>query len=217
MKTSAYIMLAGVLLFTLACNQTQKKTKVESTAEGTAQEMKAGDDVMACQHSSKIFWNGSKPGGEHTGFIKIKKGNYIVEDDKLVGGEFVIDMTSIVNIDIEDEAMNAKLVGHLNSADFFHVDSFPEGQFVITNVKEIKDEDFSHEISGDLTLKSVTHPIVFKATVKVGDGKVSASSEEFILNRTLWNVNYGSKSIFKELKDKFINDEFGLQIEAHSM
>jgi polyisoprenoid-binding protein YceI len=217
MKKAFKFMVAGTFLFTMACNQSPKSTQTESVKSEKSMEATAGDGITACPHQSKIFWKGTKPGGEHNGFIKLKEGQYKVEDGKLVGGEFIIDINSIVNIDLEDEAMNAKLVGHLKSADFFNVDSFPEGKFIITEVFELDGGEYTHEITGDLTLKSITHPVNFKANVKVNEGVVSATSEEFVLNRTLWNVNYGSKSIFKELKDKFIDDEFTLKLDMNSM
>jgi len=207
----------GLFLAFVGCNQNSQKQKGESTAEANAVEEINGSEVTACQHASKIYWTGTKPGGEHKGIIKISKGNYIVENDELIGGEFTINMNSIVDIDIDDEAMNAKLVNHLKSADFFNVDSFPEGKFIITAVNKIEDDIFSHEIAGNLTLKSITHPISFKANVKVGDGKVSATSEDVVLDRTLWGIKFKSKSVFKELKDKFIDDNFTVKIEAHSM
>jgi len=217
MKTLVKTVLFGAFVFTMACNQSNKQLKTEAANANSTHETIAGDDVTACPHASKIFWSGSKPGGEHNGIIKLKEGKYIVEDGKLVGGEFIIDMNSLANIDIEDSAMNAKLVNDLNSVNFFNVDSFPEGKFVISMVSDIKDENFTHEIKGDLTLKSITHSISFKANIRVTDGAVSATSEEFVINRTLWNVIYGSKSIFNDLKDKFINDEIKLKLDMHSM
>lgn len=216
MKRSIFYLIA-IVFFAAACNQSPKQAKSESTSNEKAIQTEMGDGITACQHSSKIYWKGTKPGGEHNGLIKIREGKYEIKDGKLVGGKFVIDLNSIVDIDLEDAEMNAKLVGHLKSADFFNVDSFPEGIFVITEVAEIDENEYSHQITGDLTLKSITHPVTFKAKININNGVVSATSEEFILNRTLWNVNYGSKSIFKELKDKFINDEFSVRLDMHSM
>jgi hypothetical protein len=225
MKKLAYVLLFSVVALTYSCNQANKADKKTNT--GTSQDadhsqheqmaVEGGSEITACNHQTKIFWTGSKPTGEHNGYIKIKEGNYIVKDGQLVGGEFIIDMNSIVDKDIEDEEMNNKLVGHLKSADFFHVDSFPTGKFVITNVAAIDDESYNKKITGNLTLKGITKEVSFKATVKVNDGNVVAKSEVFTLDRTDWNVNYGSKSIFKELKDKFIHDEFTLEINAYSM
>jgi len=217
MKTLFRILLYGLVFFTVACNQSGKQVKTDSKNETSSNEAISGDEVSACPHSSKIFWTGSNPTAEHNGFIKLKEGKYIVEHDKLVGGEFTIDMSSIVDIDIDDAGMNAKLVADLKSVNFFYVDSFPEGKFVISNVSELKDDEYTHEIKGNLTLKSITHPISFKAKVRVANGKVNATSEEFIINRTLWNINYGSKSFIKDIKNELISDELKLELDMHSM
>lgn len=215
MKTLAktlIIVLAGIVI---ACNQNTQQTASNNRTSET--NSISGDSVTACPHSSNIFWSCSRPGRDHNGLIKLKQGEYIVENGKLVGGNFLIDMNSIADMDMENEEMIGKLVNHLKSNDFFSVDSFPLGKFIITKIEEISDDKFSHQITGDLTLKSITHPITFKAKINVGEGVVSASSEQFFINRTLWNINYQSKTVFTELKDKFINDEIGIQIEAHSM
>lgn len=218
MKRVLYLFALVAIGSLVACNQSSNKQKAESSAENKAIEENVGEELTACQHQTKIYWHGTKPGGEHNGFIKLKEGgNFVVEDGELIGGKFIIDMNSIVDIDIEDPDMNAKLVGHLKSADFFHVDSFPEATFVITKVEKSEAEGFNKTISGNLTMKNITHEVTFNANVKVKNGVVSAKSEDFVLDRTKWNVNYGSKSIFKELKDKFIHDEFTLTIDAHSM
>lgn len=219
MKKNFFYAFAFMALIATACNQSPKGTKTEATTENQVQETEVGQYATACNHQTKIFWKGSKPGGEHNGLIRIKEGGkFLINNGKLVGGEFIIDMNSIIDLDIPDAEMNAKLVGHLKSADFFHVDSFPEAKFVIASVEALNDvPEYTHTINGNLTMKGITKGISFKAKVTVAEGNVSATSEEFILDRTQWNVNYGSKSIFKELKDKFINDEFSLKIEAYSM
>lgn len=218
MKKSLYVLSLGVFALFMSCNQTSKQSKTESTAENQSMEMLDGDELVACNHATKIYWSGSKPGGEHNGIIKLKEGGkFIVDDGELVGGEFVIDMNSIIDIDLDDAEMNAKLVGHLKSADFFNVDSFPEAKFVITKVEKSNMDGYNKLITGNLTIKNITHEIAFNANVKVNEGMVSAITEDIVLDRTRWNVNYGSKSIFKELKDKFINDEFTLKIDAHTM
>lgn len=224
MKKLAYILLFSGIALTYSCNQTNKSDNSKDTSSQEAQHeqheqmvVTDGQEITACPHQTRIYWTGSKPTGEHTGFIKLKEGDYIVEDGELVGGEFIIDMYSIVDVDLEDEEMNKKLVDHLKSADFFHVDSFPTGKFVITKVEDIDDEEYNKKIDGNLTLKGITKPVSFKADVKVNGDVVTAKSEAFVLDRTEWNVNYGSKSVFKELQDKFIHDEFTLTIDAYSM
>ncbi len=225
MKNLGLLTIAAALTMTVACNQSGKtKTAASDDVKTEAQHehMAAavdGDATPVCHTQTKIYWKGTKPGGEHNGYVMLQKGgSFVVEDGAVVGGEFTIDMNSIVNLDLTDEGYNEKLVGHLKSADFFDVDSFPTAQFVITAVEPVEEGEYDSSIKGDLTMKGVTHPIAFKAAVSVSeDGKVSAKSEEFVIDRTKWNVQYGSKSIFKDLKDKFIDDEMYLMIDVVSM
>lgn len=217
MKSILSISLVIAAVFCMSCSNSNQSNKQENSNVISEAAIESDSQITACQHASKIYWRGTKPAGEHSGIIKLKSGNYFVNDNELVGGEFIIDMNSIINIDIEDENKNTKLVSHLKSADFFNVDTFPEGKFIITGVEQIVDNKFSHKIIGELTLLNIKQEVSFKAMVNVKEGVVSATSEEFSINRTLWGVNYKSKSIFSELADKFINDEFFLRIEAYSM
>lgn len=218
MKLLPILSFVFAIAFCFSCtNANKSKEESNQNKSGSVENTYAYTKITACQHASKIYWKGSKPTGEHSGIIKLKSGNYFVNNNELTGGEFILDMNSILNIDIESEEMNAKLVNHLKAADFFNVDSFPEGRFVITSVNKLKEGAFSHEINGDLTVKNISKAISFKANVKVADGIVTATSEEFSLNRTLWGINYKSKTIFNELKDKFIDDEFFVRIDAYSM
>lgn len=217
MRKLLYLFAASTLTLTMSCNQSPKGNKTDAT-DAYAVDESNSDGATACHHATKIYWKGAKPSGEHNGIIKLTEGGTFVTDgDKLVGGEFNIDMSSIICIDLENADMNAKLVSHLKSEDFFFVDSFPTATFAITNVESIDGGEFNSVVKGNLTLRGVTKGISFKAVVKVNDGVVSAKSEEFVLDRTQWGVEYKSKSVFKDLKDKFINDEFSLMIDAHSM
>ena len=130
-------------------------------------------------------------------------------------------MNSIVNLDLKDEGMNSRLVGHLKSADFFDVEKYPTASFVITKVSRLKSTStgaakMTHRIEGNLTMKGITKPVTFDASVNVTGGKLSATTESFVINRTLWNVNYQSKSIFAGLKDQFINDDITLSVKLAS-
>jgi hypothetical protein len=65
-------------------------------------------------------------------------------------------------------------------------------------------------------MKGITKSITFDASVNVTGGKMTATTESFVINRTLWNVNYQSKSVFAELKDQFINDDITLSVKLAS-
>lgn len=51
---------------------------------------------------------------------------------------------------------------HLVSPDFFDADLLPKITFVSTKVEKIKDTIFS--LHGDLTIKDVTNPVIFRTT-----------------------------------------------------
>jgi polyisoprenoid-binding protein YceI len=154
---------------------------------------------------SAVEWTGTKIGGSHTGAIKLKNGNLELKGDQIVGGTVVMDMNSITNTDLTDEGYNQKLVGHLKSDDFFGVEKYPTASFVVTKSSKFKDGKAS--VTGKITIKGKTEEITFDV-LKEGD-KYSALVE---LDRSKFNVRYGSNSFFDNLGDKAINDIFTLAI-----
>ena len=161
-------------------------------------------------NTSKINWKGFKPTGSHYGTIHLSNGNFIVNNEKIVGGEFTIDMNTIVDLDMpSDNEYNAKLVGHLKSKDFFDVEKYPNGGF---HIKETEYKGGKTLIKGELTLKGITHPVSFLAEVKIENGQLTFKSEPFKVDRSKWNVRYQSKSFYSDLKDKFIEDDMEISI-----
>lgn len=155
---------------------------------------------------SSVKWLAKKVTGQHTGTIAIKEGNLVVDKDKITSGKVVIDMNSIVDLDLTDAGYNAKLIGHLKSPDFFEVATFPTAELAINKVDS---NGNSYTFSGNLTIKGITNPASFTATsVKVG--KTTTYTGTLAIDRSKFNVRYGSKSFFDNLGDKVINDEFTL-------
>jgi polyisoprenoid-binding protein YceI len=217
MKVKIVLLSVLVVLTAIACNQTTKEKANVSNASGILDPTGA-DTLVACHHSSKVNWIGFKPGGQHNGTVNLSPGGIIlVKNNQLVGADINIDLTTIANIDLADATYNAKLVGHLKSPDFFNVDTFPTANFKLTGLIPLQDSLYTHLAKGELTMKAITNPIEFRAKISISGKSFAAESEPFMLDRTLWHVNYGSKSIFKELKDSFINDEFSIQISLASM
>jgi K(+)-stimulated pyrophosphate-energized sodium pump len=155
---------------------------------------------------AKLEWVGKKVGGQHNGTVNFASGNLIVENGVLTGGEFTVDMTSIVCLDIPaDDESNAKLVGHLKSADFFGVDSFPQAKMMITRVETI--EGNSYKVTANLTIKNITNEVNFVTRiVQMGDEVVMAEAS-FNVDRTKYGIKFKSKSFFSEFADNFIYDD----------
>ncbi len=152
-----------------------------------------------------ITWLGKKIGGEHTGNIQLKSGELEFNGDQIVGGEFVIDMNTITNTDLEDKEYNGKLVGHLKSDDFFGVEKYPTAKLVVK--KGTKFVDGKATLSGLITIKKATEPISFDVVKK---GNVYTATID--IDRSKFDVRYGSDSFFDNLGDKVIDDIFTLDI-----
>lgn len=157
---------------------------------------------------STIGWTGKKVTGKHNGTINIKEGSVDISDGVLTGGSFVIDMTSIAVSDLTGNG-KGKLEGHLKSDDFFGVESFPTASLVITEA--IAKGNHNYDIKGNLTIKGITNPVQFNAIVKP-EGKLIKATADITVDRTLYNVRYGSGKFFDDLGDSTISDEFVLTV-----
>jgi polyisoprenoid-binding protein YceI len=154
---------------------------------------------------STVTWKGYKVTGSHYGTINLSEGALMFEGDKLTGGEFVVDMTSLISTDLEGES-KGKLEGHLKSDDFFGIENNPTSKLVFINVKATGKN--SYQVTGDLTIKGKTNPITFD--VSVYGNKATATMK---VDRSKYDVKYGSGSFFDNLGDKTIYDEFDLVVD----
>ena len=161
--------------------------------------------VSVDAEASTIAWKGYKVTGEHAGTVKVKEGKLNFDHGTLVGGSFSIDMNSMVCTDLQGE-YGQKLVGHLASDDFFGVANFPTANFEIT--KAIAYADGDYKVVGNLTIKETTQEISFRANV-AKDGTATA---KIVVDRSKFNIKYGSGSFFDGLGDKTIYDEFDLDV-----
>ncbi len=164
----------------------------------------AQEKFTANKEKTTLSWLGEKVLGQHTGTIDIKSGHLTWIDNRIASGEFVIDMTSIES----DEKLD-RLVGHLKSEDFFGVDNHPESKLVITESTPF--DKGTGVLKGSLTIKNITHPVEFRATMqKEEEGKWFYAN--IVIDRSKYNIRYGSGSFFDNLGDKTIYDEFKLKV-----
>jgi polyisoprenoid-binding protein YceI len=207
--------LSVMTLATVSCKNDAPK------AEDAVEITNASEDAQvynADVETSTINWVGSKVGGEHKGDIKLKSGEVAVKDGAIENGTFVIDFTTINVTDLDGDN-KAYLEAHLkgtnqdDSADhFFNVAQYPEGKFEIATVTTA---DEATTVTGNLTVKGITKSVSFPANVTVNDTIVTIETASFPINRTDFNINYGSKSKFTDLAaDKVINDEILIQLNV---
>ena len=161
------------------------------------------------KENSSITWLGEKVTGEHTGNVNVKMGEFTLKGNKVVSGTFSIDMNSITCKDLTDEGWNKKLITHLKSDDFFSVEKHPESTFLITESGDFTNG--SATVKGNLTIKGITKPIEFKATLQEKDGNLKIYAN-ITIDRTKFDIRYGSGSFFDNLGDKTIYDDFKLKI-----
>jgi len=181
-KNLALIAIVAILTFSFTkVNGQQKEIKIEN---------------------SKVVWKGYKVTGSHEGTINLKSGFLTFNEGKLTGGEFVMNMNSLITTDLEGE-YKGKLEGHLKSDDFFGVEKNPTAALIFTKVEQ--NGKNAYKVNGDLTIKGITKQIVFDFSVYGNKATTSLK-----VDRTKYDVRYGSTSFFDNLKDKAIYDEFDL-------
>ena len=154
---------------------------------------------------STINWTGKKVTGQHEGTINIKDGALVFKGKKLVGGTFNVDMNSIVVTDLKAGQGKEKLEGHLKADDFFGTDKFATASLVFKKIAAKTSKIYT--VTADLTIKGITNPITFDITVK---GNTATTTLK--VDRTKYDIKYGSGSFFSDLGDKTINDEFELKV-----
>ena len=169
----------------------------------------AGTKVNVTPSTSSFEWKGSKvTGSTHNGTMAIKEGTLEMDGNRLVGGKVVVDMASLTNLDLTDKGYNDKLVTHLKSDDFFDVVKYPTSTITIGSSELQKDG--TYKVKGDLQIKSDTHPVSFVAKLSA-DHK--SAETEITLDRTEWNIKYGSGKFFKNLGDKMISDKMEFKVK----
>jgi polyisoprenoid-binding protein YceI len=155
---------------------------------------------------SKINWVGKKVTGEHSGTVNFKEGTIVFKQDKLSGGHFVVDMTSLTATDVKGE-MRDKLDGHLKADDFFGTDKFATSTLVFKKIASKGNGIYG--VTADLTIKGITHPVTFDLSVKG-----NSATTTFNIDRTKYGIKYKSKNFFDNLGDNFIHDDFELTVNV---
>ena len=215
MKRTLVLLAAGALFFT-SCQQDPQADQAK-TGEAMEASATTGTAYPVDLAQSQLTWIGTKPTGQHMGATMLKSGNVVIQDGNITGGQFVMDMADMKSLD-QDTSGAYKLIGHLQSADFFDVAQFPTSKFEITSVTAGVDtaglvmKDATHTITGNLTLKDVTKSVTFPARIAMSENSVLADAN-FNIDRTQWGISYGND---QSLKDKFIRPivNIGLHIVA---
>lgn len=164
--------------------------------------------------NSDINWWGYKvvktEASSHNGNLKMKTGNVIMKGKNIVGGNFLLDMTSINCEDLSGQSQ-AKLNDHLKNGDFFEVEKFPTATYTITSVAKNNNKEFPYLVKGNLTAKGVTKPVNFPANIGLKNGLLTLKSNKFSFNRQDFGITYQSS-----MKDVFVKDNIEMQISLQA-
>lgn len=208
-----YSILIIASLFSACSGSKAKENETSAVATSETPGRVAGEKYVIDKKESVIIYKGSMllVSNSHSGYVYLSKGELMMDNGQLLGGTVEVDMNTIADI---DHGSNNDLVRHFKSPDFFDVEKFPYSAFAITGVVPAADEMIN--ITGNLTIKGITHAVTFPAKIEVKAGIVNANGK-VIIDRTRWNVRYNSgKKFFYNLTGEVISDdiEFDIKIVA---
>ena len=201
-------ILLIVLLFVVGCG-TKKDAEISST---TLAQISPAQGIYSVHiDKSELSWIGKELSTKiHTGSLNISNGIIQVGDDNSVSGNIKINMSTINVTDLQGRSKEM-LEKHLRSADFFEVENYPEAQI---NFKSKSFNKLVNQISfeGDLTIKDITNPISFNATLIESSPYLKANAI-LSFDRSKYDVRFRSGSFFENLGDKLILDDIDVNIK----
>ena len=209
MKLTLTLAAAAITVLTAATDVVPPKKSTKSTLTKSA--VIAANPVVfkADTKASKLTWAAKKATGDHSGNVSIIDGSFTLEGSAIKAGAFEIDTRTITDTDIADQESNAKLVTHLKSADFFSAEAHPKAKFVLTSAT--KGAGNTYDVKGNLTIKGITNPVSFPATIAVAGKKLTANAK-ITIDRTKYDIKLRSKNFFENLGDKVIYDDFDINV-----
>jgi rhodanese-related sulfurtransferase/polyisoprenoid-binding protein YceI len=157
---------------------------------------------------SLVTWTGRNLVGRHTGNLSVASGELTIAQGELAGGRIAIDMKSIVNLDLQQDDYRNMLISHLISEDFFEVSRYPGAEAHLKGWRPIPEATpgrANYQIDADLTIKGITHPVQFAALIAPQEDCIKAQAA-LDIDRTAWNVTYGSGKLFERLGMHLVND-----------
>ncbi len=195
-----------MLIVLASCNTNPNQASTQQ-AQGVA----TADNIYSIETTqSQITWTGREVStSSHYGTLDFVSGNFEISSGAIVNGEFIVDMTSINNQDMQGDS-KARLEGHLKSDDFFSVESYPTAAISINSSELISDGKWN--VSADLSIKGFTHPVNFEM-ISSEDGW----SANLVFDRSKYDVRFRSGSFFENLGDKLIYDDIELSINLTTL
>jgi len=181
------------------------------SGDGTATDSTATAMTYAIDPAtSKLSWAGTMLRiKEHTGALNFVNGTFSTDKGVLTAGDFVVDMKNYTMSDTNyapdgsEKGTKAMLTGHLMSADFFAVDSFPTATLKITSVT-------GNTATADLTVRGITNSESITDIVIMPNDmdKTVKATGKLGFDRQKYGVAWSSGS-----QDAVLNDVIQLTVE----
>ena len=183
---------------------------MEETAAADASADGEGGVFVVDPAASSVQWYGSKPvGASESGTVDIAEGQLSFDGSSFASGTIVIDMTTIAPTSQTGNMLDM-LTGHLNSDEFFGVETYPTATLVIKSAEPTEVEN-QYAVVADLTIKDTTDEIAFVTDVAV-DGAMLDATADIVVDRSIYDVRYGSGAFFSDLGDDLISDEMEMTV-----
>lgn len=220
-KLLLLVLLVPLFFLTACTSDKNNETSPVSDSEPSQSDFQENNSEINTSENENVYevnteasivkWNAQKVlvrTNDHFGTIDPSFGKIILdENNDLIGGSIVMDMESIQVLDTD----STSLLNHIKSADFFEVENYPTAEFVLNEVEKLENSEFDYIASGDMTIKGKTNEIEVMVNIEV-DGDLINAETKFEIDRTRWDIIYGSGNFFKELGDNVIDDMIGFDI-----
>lgn len=140
---------------------------------------------------SKILWNTRQTMGGHYGYLLFSSGTLIYSSaGQPSNGVFSMDMNSMRSEDHEKAADNQRVDKELRTPGFFDVDKYPTSTMRVSTITRVGQTN-NYKVNGDLTIKGITNPIEFTASIKK-NGEVITATAELVIDRLIWHIDLQS-------------------------
>ena len=204
-----FIIPASIIILTLIGCGKKNETKDIKVGNTSSTYLEKGSyDIINTE--SELKWIGKELSTDtHTGTLALKKGKIDVNANGVIHGEVEIDMTTIIVTDMQGK-WGKKLEGHLKSPDFFGVEKYPNA-FIAFQSDENTIKNNQINLTGELTIKDITHPISFTAELLQKKPTLKAKAS-MSFDRSKYDVRFRSGKFFENLGDKLILDDIEVDV-----
>ena len=215
MKKTILSVLAIVSIIA-ACTTNGEKATTKDAEKVVVQNSESSVAFNKIMPDSKVDWRASHLGGvkPRYGKISLSSADVTISGNKISAAKIVMDMKSFTVESFEDAESNNKLKNHLQSEDFFKVDSFPSSTFELTSIADATG-DYNSTVTGNLNIMETTKSITFKANIVASESNVSIKSEDFVVDRADWGLVYHAEGSEGVPVDYLISDDVGFTIQVN--